>query len=182
MIKCKGQRRTKMEDTPRIGKTWSQQVKVRGSLVLLMLWSLITLRQFTHSKSSGMCLLLALFTHRPLKIIKATHLWHTHFQMVLHIHADRLVAKAVQKQKLLAPILGIQADKIINVFLSFPVILQWNLESWTYLGLKNFKGMNMSRWDGAGVVSFTNKRKMTTVLIFHRVTVAVWSCKKDVES
>lgn len=146
---------------PGLEKNLIKQVKVRGSLVL-MLWSLITLRQFTHSKSSGMCLLLALFTHRPLKIIKvsATHLWHTLFQMVLHIRADRRYGgcQGSAKNKLLVPILGILTDKILNMFLSFPVILQWKLESWTYLGLKNFKGMNMSRWDGAGVTSFTNKR------------------------
>lgn len=163
-------------------------MKVSGSLVLLMLWSLITCWQITHIKSFGMCLLLALFAHRPLNIINvsATRLWHTHFRMVLHIHADRRSAgRQGSTENNFSHRSHTQTDDITNMFLPFLCIFQrscygnWNLgHIWVWRISKEWI------WAGGvalfhAVLSFANKgsRYSSTESLWPS-----WAVEKYVES
>lgn len=81
------------------------QVEARGSLILLMLLSLITLSQITQAVSSGMCLCFTLCPHQPQNAINASAAQHATptsdmlFQMYTHTHTAYKCENSPQPRK-----------------------------------------------------------------------------------
>ena len=51
--------------------------------------------------------------------------------------------------------------KTFSICLCASVILPWKLGSWTSLAFKNFRGMDMSRWDNADFYQTINLSQST---------------------
>lgn len=101
-----------------------------------------------------MCLWAALFTHQPQNVINlsTTHSWHTPFRFYCtHTRAHTIESNVSLVTQATLFSCWLRKNKsgylISNIHFFVPVILLGRLGSWTYLGLKNFRRMDLSRWD-----------------------------------